>query len=387
MLPSLLAEFAGKVNLIYIDPPFDTGADFSFMATVPDDPDGEEDVSFTFTKEPSIIEHKAYRDTWGRGLESYLQWFYETSVFLHELLHETGSIYVHLDWHVVHYAKAVLDEVFGVDNFRNEIIWRRSNPKSHITINFPTCTDAILYYSKSENCTYKQQYTEHDPDYLESAYKYEDKNGRYRLLPLLNPNDDRPNLKYEFLGVTRVWRWTKERMQKAYKQGLVVQLKPGAVPQYKKYLHESLGRTVTNCWTDIPQAAGNEALGYPAQKSEALLQRILNASSNDDDLVLDCFAGSGTTAAVAEKLHRRWIVCELEPVLHSYDPQAASLERQGPTICRPKSRQVRAANVGRSTVWRQQRRQGGRAAASLHRVHSEACRRNAAQRLYLVARR
>ena len=134
VLPSLLPEFAGKVNLIYIDPPFDTGADFSFTATVPDDPDTPEDDSFTFVKEPSIIEHKAYRDTWGRGLNSYLQWFYETSLLLHELLHETGSIYVHLDWHVVHYAKALLDEVFGQENFRNEIIWKRkggsANPQN-----------------------------------------------------------------------------------------------------------------------------------------------------------------------------------------------------------------------------------------------------------------
>lgn len=113
VLPSLLTEFAGKINLIYIDPPFDTGADFSFTATVPDDPDTPEDDSFVFTKEPSIIEQKAYRDTWGRGLDSYLQWFYETVVLLHELLHETGSLYVHLDYHVSHYAKAVLDEIFN----------------------------------------------------------------------------------------------------------------------------------------------------------------------------------------------------------------------------------------------------------------------------------
>jgi adenine-specific DNA-methyltransferase len=130
VLPSLLPEFAGKVNLIYIDPPFDTGADFSFTATVPDDPESEEDDSFTFTKEPSIIEHKAYRDIWGAAgsqIESYLKWFYETAVVLHELLHEAGTLYVHLDWHVGHYAKLILDEVFGVDGFGNEIVWRRTN--------------------------------------------------------------------------------------------------------------------------------------------------------------------------------------------------------------------------------------------------------------------
>ncbi len=311
VLPSLLPDFAGKVNLIYIDPPFDTGADFSFRATVPDNPETEEDENTEFLKEPSIIEQKAYRDTWGAGLDSYLQWFYETALLFHELLNETGSLYVHLDWHVSSHVRVVLDEVFGLGNFRNEIVWKRSNPKSLVTINFATCTDVILYYVKSDKYTYNQPYEKHDPEYVESAYKYHDEKGRYRLLPLLNPSDNRPNLTYEFLGVTRVWRWTKDRMKKAYEEGTVVQLKPGAVPQYKKYLHESKGRTISNCWTDIPQAAGNEAVGYPTQKPEMLLERIIKTSSNEGDLVLDCFCGGGTTSAVAEKLRRRWIACDL----------------------------------------------------------------------------
>jgi site-specific DNA-methyltransferase (adenine-specific) len=139
------------------------------------------------------------------------------------------------------------------------------------------------------------------------AYKYEDENGVYRLLPLLNPNDKRPNLTYEFLGVTRVWRWTKDRMRQAYECGLVVQLKPGAVPQYKKYLEGSKGRTITNCWTDIPQAAGKEALGYPTQKPVALLKRIISVSSNPGDVVLDPFCGCGTTIEAAKQLGRQWI--------------------------------------------------------------------------------
>ena len=116
VLPSLLSEFAGKVNLIYIDPPFDTGADFSFTATVPENPDSADEDSFSFTKEPSIIEHKAYRDIWGGAqthLDAYLRWFYETAVVLHELLHEDGSLYVHLDWRMIHYANVILDEIFG----------------------------------------------------------------------------------------------------------------------------------------------------------------------------------------------------------------------------------------------------------------------------------
>ena len=128
VLPSLLPEFAGKVNLIYIDPPFATGADFSYIATVPDDPDVVGDQSATFIKQPSVIEQKAYRDTWGRGLDSYLQWFFETAVLLHELLADDGSIYIHLDWHIGHYAKALLDEVFGRDNFLNEIVWSIPTP-------------------------------------------------------------------------------------------------------------------------------------------------------------------------------------------------------------------------------------------------------------------
>lgn len=153
VLPSLLAEFAGKVNPIYIDLPFDTGANFSFTATVPDYCEAPGDNSFTFTKEPSIIEHKAYRDTWGRGLDSYLQWFYETVLLLHELLHENGSLYIHLDWHVSHYAKAIIDEVFGAEGFVNEIVWKRSDAKGDITQgshHYSRIHDTLSYYTKSE---------------------------------------------------------------------------------------------------------------------------------------------------------------------------------------------------------------------------------------------
>ena len=144
VLPSLLTEFAGQVNLIYIDPPFDTGADFSFTTTIP-----ESDESFT--KEPSMVEQKAYRDTWGHGLDSYLQWFYETVILLRELLAEDGSIYVHLDCHVSHYAKSALDEVFGRDNFRNEIGWRYSGWNKRLSNAFEKRRDAILFYGKGPN--------------------------------------------------------------------------------------------------------------------------------------------------------------------------------------------------------------------------------------------
>lgn len=130
VLPSLLPEFAGKVNLVYIDPPFDTGADFSFTATVPRHTGDEDGDVFTFTKQPSIIEHKAYRDTWSKGLDSYIHWFYDTLALLHELLAENGIIYIHLDPGVVHYVKTVADEIFGQANFVNEIVWKRTTTKN-----------------------------------------------------------------------------------------------------------------------------------------------------------------------------------------------------------------------------------------------------------------
>lgn len=133
VLPALLDEFAGKVDLIYIDPPFNVGANFSYTAIIPDNPDTDEDETAYFTKQPSLIEQKAYRDTWGHGLASYLQWFSETAVLLRELLAEKGSIYVHLDYHAAHYAKSILDEVFGQENFVNEIIWKRQTAKGDAT--------------------------------------------------------------------------------------------------------------------------------------------------------------------------------------------------------------------------------------------------------------
>jgi len=259
VLPSLLPEFAGKVNLIYIDPPFDTGADFSFQVEI----DGE-----NFTKEPSVIEMKAYRDTWGRGLDSYLQWFYETVVLLRELLHETGSIYVHLDWRVGHYAKAILDEVFGTDSFRNEVVWHYKLGMKARSKKFHVHHDNLFWYVKSA-----------------TAFIYNE-----IRIPLDAPIR-RPKVKFDSK--------TKRAHQMHDEEGR---------PLY----HMSVDELVGTVW-DILNIAplSSERVGYDTQKPEALLERIIKASSNPGDLVLDCFVGSGTTAAVAEKLGRRWIACDL----------------------------------------------------------------------------
>lgn len=319
VLPALLAEFAGKVNLIYIDPPFDTGADFSFTATVPDDPDASADDSFAFTKEPSIIEQKAYRDTWGRGLESYLQWFYETIVLLHELLHETGSIYVHLDYHVGHYAKLALDEVFGIDNFQSEIVWKRSSAHSDTKqgmTQYGRVVDTILFYTKSSTWTWNQQHQAYDAQYVEAKYSYSDPDGRRFKSTDLTAAKPGGDTEYEWKGKRppkgRYWAYSKANMQKMEAEGRLHYTTTG-FPRLKHYLDEMAGVPLQNFWLDIPpiNSQAIERVGYPTQKPEALLQRVINVSSNETDLVLDIFGGSGTTAAVAEKLRRRWITCDL----------------------------------------------------------------------------
>lgn len=279
----MLPEFAGKVNLIYIDPPFNVGSDFSFTAKIADDPDTDEDESAEFVKQPSIIEQKAYRDTWGKGLDSYMQWFYETVSLLKELLTNDGTIYVHLDWHVSHYCKTVLDELFGYENFLNEIVWRRrTNTVKAITRSF----------SVNNDYQFNILYGEYPPEYFE-RFKYEDKHGKFRWQVMATYSD--------------------ERLKKLQDEDRV-RFGPGAkYPEFKQYIHELKGRPIENIWGDINMinAMSNERIGYDTQKPEGLLERIINASSVEGDLILDCFCGSGTTAAVAEKLNRRWITGDL----------------------------------------------------------------------------
>jgi adenine specific DNA methylase Mod len=355
VLPSLLEEFAGKVNLIYIDPPFNVGADFSFTATIPDNPETEEDETTTFVKEPSVIEMKAYRDTWGRGLDSYLQWFYETVVLLRELLAENGSIYVHLDWHVAHYAKAIVDEVFGVNHFLNDIVWQRTashnDPRRYGIVH-----DILFFYTKGGDYTWNEPRMEHSAEYLESFFVYAEspkgevkklKKGeeapegwrRFRLGNFASPHP-RPNLTYEYKGYKppkNGWKVSLEKMIELDKQGRLYfpPSKEGRI-QTKSYLDEvAEGKAVPDLWTGMMtlQSQSPEKLGYDTQKPEALLERILKASSNENDLVLDCFVGSGTTAAVAETLNRRWIACDLGHfAIHTTRKRLLSIDNVRPFV-------------------------------------------------------
>lgn len=334
VLPSLLPEFAGKVNLIYIDPPFDTGADFSFTAAIPQNPNSAEDETASFTKEPSILEQKAYRDTWGRGLDSYLQWFYETTLLLRDLLAEDGSIYVHLDWHVVHYAKAVLDEVLGQDQGLNQIIWKRTHAHGS-SERYGPIHDTILFYGKTVNTRWTDQRLPQDPRYVAEHFRQVDEQtGRYfQAISLTGAGIRHGDSGRLWRGIdpTRVgrhWALPGNLLAKLGIQGRSVQQcldaldnagmiywpeKQHGTPRLKHFADDLGGSALPDLWTDIPvlSAQSAERVGFPTQKPEALLERIVRASSNEGDLVLDCFVGSGTTAAVAEKLNRRWIACDL----------------------------------------------------------------------------
>src|SRR5260221_5442153 len=311
VLPSLLPEFAGQIDLIYIDPPFATGADFSFTAIIPNSDE-------SFTKEPSIIEQKAYRDTWGKGLDSYLQWFYETIVLLRELLSDNGSIYVHLDWHVVHAAKLVLDELFGIEQFCSEIRWKRvvsTGSSKSISKRYPVVDDSILFYAKSSSYIWNTLYKEYSDEY-KSRFNQRDSHGYYYW----------DNLKTYSKG-------TLERL--IAEDRIKLPLLEGRNPRVKNYLHEGKGVGVDNLWTDIipVNSQAVEDTQYATQKPEALLERIIKASSNEDDLILDCFCGSGTTAAVAEKLGRRWINCDLGRfAIHTTRKRLLSIDNVKPFV-------------------------------------------------------
>ena len=247
---------------------------------------------------------------------AYLVMMAPRLVELRRVLKPTGSIYLHCDPTASHYLKLLMDAVFGRENFRNEIVWQRTLAKGLMTRQLPSNHDIVIGYQKSASATWNldavfQPYHESplDPK-TASKYSHRDTDGRlYRLDNLINPNPNRPNLTYEFLGITRVWRWTKERMQAAYDQGLVVQTRPGSVPQLKRYLDEQRGRPLGDVWTDIPplNSQAKERLGYPTQKPQALLERIISASSNEGDVVLDPFCGCGTAIAAAQKLDRQWL--------------------------------------------------------------------------------
>ena len=322
-------EKQGGLKLIYIDPPFDVGADFSMNLEIGDE---------SFTKKPSVIEEVAYRDTWGKGADSFIAMIYERLRLMHGLLADDGSIYVHCDYRVSAYMKLILDEIFSETNFQSEIIWKQTRAKSTGFNNFGLEHNSIFYFSKNnDNQLWEMQYKNYDVDKEDRYYCYfEQENGeytkytksemrqfresqnipkgrRFALIPLLNMNKNRQNLKYEYKGFTETWATTREKMLEHEKNGLIVQTSPDAMPLKKQYFDNMEGVKVGTLWDDIypVNSQAKEKVEYPTQKPEALLERIIKTSSNEGDLVADFFCGSGTTLAVAEKLGRKWIGSDL----------------------------------------------------------------------------
>jgi adenine-specific DNA-methyltransferase len=300
VMSSLLKDYAGKIDLVYIDPPFATGDDFTIELRI-----GDESV----LKTPSILEEHAYRDTWGHGQDSYLSMMYERLVLMHELLSDKGSIYVQCDTRANSSLRFLLDEIFGEQMFRNEIRWVRSLPKNDPR-QFGRSSDCLLYYTKSEERTFHPEYLPQKEESVKAHYR-EDADGRfYQLASLLAPGGRGPL--YEYQGFERNWRFTREKMLAMEAEGRIM-VREGQMPRRIYYLDESRGSQIQDVWSDLGplNSMAKERTGYPTQKPENLLARIINTSSSEGDLIFDCFAGSGTTAVVAESLGRTWIACDL----------------------------------------------------------------------------
>jgi site-specific DNA-methyltransferase (adenine-specific)/adenine-specific DNA-methyltransferase len=300
-------EDAGGLKLIYIDPPFDVGADFSMDIEI----GGE-----TFHKEPNILEQIAYRDTWGRGADSFIAMIYERLILMRDLMNPDASIYVHCDWRVNAYIRSVMDEVFGRDRLVNEIVWKRSYGHGDAKRAMGAAQDTLFYYTRSESFTLNPFYHAHSEEYLTNFFKHKDERGTYKLENLTSPNP-RPNLKYPYKGYPppqKGWRVNLEKMEQLDRENrLYFPKKEDGRIMKKVYLDDLEGQPMTDLWTDIKPLSAQHAerADYPTQKPEALLERIIQASSNPGDLVADFFCGSGTTAAVAEKLGRKWIATDL----------------------------------------------------------------------------
>lgn len=294
---------AESFDLIYLDPPFFSNRRYEVIW-------GDE------------AEVRSFEDRWEGGIGHYVDWMRKRLVEMHRVLKPTGSLYLHCDPSASHYLKVMLDSLFvSPGGFRSEIIWKRSSAHSdtrqgrrqHGRIH-----DVILFYTKGDDWTWNPIYTPYDEDYVASFYKHvEPGTGRrYRLGDLTGPGGaSKGNPRYEVMGVTRYWRYSRERMQQLIAEGRVVQTKPGTVPQYKRYLDEMPGVPLQDVWTDVspvgPRAP--ERIGYPTQKPEALLERIIGSSSDPGQVVLDAFCGCGTTIAVAQRTRRRWVGIDISP--------------------------------------------------------------------------
>lgn len=323
-----------SVDLVYLDPPFNSNATYNVLFKAP-------------SGQKSEAQAEAFRDTWGWGeaaalayedvmrgngelalvLSGLRKWLGENAMMaylsmmaarmaeLHRVMKPTASLYLHCDPTASHYLKILLDAAFGGASYANEIIWKRTSSKSDHSQgakHWPRVHDTLLFFRKSETaCLFQQQFGPLDTDYVRKKYPYTDEHGRqYGLWDMTGPGGAaKGNPQYEVMGVTRYWRYSRERMERLISEGRVIQPRAGAVPREKRFLDQSSGVAIGDVWSDIPpiNSQARERLGYPTQKPLPLLERLISASSAPGSTILDPFCGCGTSVEAAEKLGRQWI--------------------------------------------------------------------------------
>lgn len=326
------------IDLIYIDPPFNSKRNYNVLFESMD-------------MKNANAQKQAFADTWSnysyidelneisllhKDLYDVLNLFhnlksisdsavaYLTTIairvwYMHKLLKDSGSFYLHCDQTMSHYLKFICDIIFDEKNFKNNITWKRAHTikgnfgqgKKSFDIN----ADEILFYSKSDKSIFNPSFQEYTEEYISKFYRYTEKDGRrYRLISMIGPGGAaKGNPLYEVMGIKKYWRNSEKKMKEFIEQGLIIQTAPGTVPQKKQYLETGKGVSVQNIWDDIHalSASSLERLGYPTQKPEALLERIIKASSNEGDVVADFFCGCGTTIAAAQNLNRQWLGADI----------------------------------------------------------------------------
>ena len=342
---------SNSIDLIYLDPPFNSNR--TFEASVGTEAAGAtfkdfwtlDDLDSTSHGELAEREPELYHAisaaefSHGKSMKAYLIMMGIRMLEMFRILKPTGTLYLHCDDNASHYLKIMMDSVFGKDNFRNEIIWQRAiTAKGNLKKGLARDSDSILRYSKSdtyiwnvEAVTIPYDMANLDEKTKRQYYCVEPGTGRRFSLTSITAQTHNPDshLTYEVMGIVRTWRWAEDRMRKETEAGRIVQTRPGNVPRYKRYLDEQKGKRLNNIWMDIPNltARSKERIGYPTQKPIALLDRIIGASSNSGDMVLDPFCGCATTCVAAEALHRQWIGIDLSP--KSFELVKSRLKQKG----------------------------------------------------------
>lgn len=286
-----------------------------------DHPAIKEIIEAAVVIEGGSIDHRTGKIDTGRvrnSIAAYLAYMAPRVVEMHRLLKPTGVLFMQCDTEANAYLRMLLDAVFGRRNFINEITRRRTAAKGLTTRRLPNNSDTVLTYGKSSEYKWNQSYAPYDLHDLDEKtdQQYQQRDGdrrRYQLTSLVNPNRDRPNLTYEFLGVTRVWRWERERMEAEYAAGRVVQTKPGNVPRYKRYLDEQPGKPRDDIWEDVWQLEASQ-LEWDTRKPLSLYRRLVECATDEGDVVLDPFAGCATACVAAEDLQRKWVGIDIDPV-------------------------------------------------------------------------